>query len=56
MSKKIVKKLGDILIKNAEQYGTTFHSSFFGMHEVEKPECLKRLDQERMQEGNKKEK
>lgn len=54
MRKKIVKKFGEILIKGAERYGTTSCSQLFGMHEVERPECLKRLDRERLQEENKK--
>lgn len=54
MRKKIVKKLGDKLIKYAERYGAASRSLSFGMHEVEKPECLKRLAQERMHEETQK--
>ncbi len=54
MRKKIVKKIGDMLIKKAERYGAASCSQLFGMHEVEKPECLKRLAQERMQEETQK--
>lgn len=50
MKREIVKKFGDKLIKSAEQLGNEKSSTYFVMHEVEKPECLKRLDRERMQE------
>ena len=53
LKKEIVKKLGDKLIKNAEQCGVACKSVGIFLHEVEKPECLKRLDRERMQEANK---
>lgn len=54
MRKKIVKELGDKLIKYAERCGAASCSTFGIMYEVEKPECLKRLNQERMQEETQK--
>lgn len=53
MKKEIVKKFGDKLIKKAEQVGNANISIGVLMHEVEKPECLKRLDPEIMKEENK---
>lgn len=54
MKKRMVKKLGDKLIRYAERCGATSCSTLGIMHEVEKPECLKRLAQERMQEETQK--
>lgn len=50
----MVKKLGDKLIRYAERCGATSCSTLGIMHEVEKPECLKRLAQERMHEETQK--
>ena len=54
IAKEIVKSIGDRLIKDAEGLGGTCNSFGIFFHEVEKPECLKRLDRERTQEQIKK--
>lgn len=51
---EIVKKLEDALIEGANLIGNRAPSLFALFHEVEKPECLKRLARERMQEHTKK--
>lgn len=50
IKREIVKMIGDKLIRNAEQYGDVHNSTHGLFHEVEKPECLKCLEQERMKE------
>ncbi len=54
MKKELVKKFGDILIKQAETCGCNSKSAIFCMHEVEKPECLKRLEQNALENEDKK--
>ena len=50
----MVKRIGDSLIKDAEGLGGRCYSFGILFHEIEKPECLKCLDRERMQEQKKK--
>ena len=54
IAKEMVKRIGDSLIKDAEGLGGRCYSFGILFHEIEKPECLKCLDRERMQEQKKK--
>lgn len=43
-----VKVIGDKMIREAGNGNSTYKSVCFTFHEVERPECLKKLDQEKM--------
>ena len=46
----MVKFFGDKMIREAEKGNNKYECPCFLLHEVEKPECLKKLDRERMAE------
>ncbi|SEL83277.1 hypothetical protein SAMN04487770_11868 [Butyrivibrio sp. ob235] len=53
MKKTIVKKMGDKMIKKAEKQETIPFSCFGALfYEVERPECLKKLDKERLENSD----
>lgn len=54
MKKELVKMLGDMLIKQADSSAVHSVSLFLSFHEVEKPECLKRLEQNALENEDKK--
>ena len=47
---EVVRFLGDKMIQEVEKGNNVLKSGIVGLHEIEKPECLKKLDRERMAE------
>ncbi len=45
---EVVRRLGDKMIKEAEKGDAALLSPLLGLHEIEKPECLRKHDSEKV--------